>query len=333
MEEKNKKIFNICMKILKYGVLVTTIQDDVTEVHYLDNDLQVLDRVEYPYGAMGGNGYRYPVQSKHKIYELSTGKGYDKDQCHLLELDKNTRKIVDCKLEDRVNPTDLVVSDQKAYVISNLNQNTYIDCYTLGNFMRETCELSCSIALDLCLWEDQVFAFVADVDSYKMVRVDFESGQCEEVFDLSEYCLGDNEPSFFATYNENIYLPCNSILLELSMKDRQIHEIDLPCDGVFGAYQDNEMLYLAFGDQFTPYGPSGIFGFNLSTGEFTSDVVFDHGILQFIADDKEYVILGLDNTVYHYEHYGLDQCKLLNSVELDIKDESYVSGIFPYEVP
>lgn len=310
-----------------YGVIATSIQEEGTEVILLDSEFDVTSKEQCEYGSIGGNSYRYPIIKDDTLYEISLGNGYDKNDCGIVKMNLNTKEFESIPV-DRVNITDLVVSDEYLYTVSNLNRTTYIDRYPIKDGEQESYILEDSIGLDLCLWENQLFVFIGEVDSYMMYHVDFNTMTHNKIFDLTEYCMEDNEPCFYACYEDYIYLPCNQNLLQLDMKNQSIQVIELTRDGAFGLYQIEDKFYIACGNRFNPADDTYILEYDARNQVFTNEYEINHGVMQFVLDNELLVILGMDDNLYEYELSDSGECSLKRQSVLEHGENQYIAALF-----
>ena len=64
-----------------------------TSVEYYDYDLKKVDERNYNYGGVGRTNFGLPFKEGKYVYELSVGYGEEKEDCKVLQIDKNNGNV------------------------------------------------------------------------------------------------------------------------------------------------------------------------------------------------------------------------------------------------
>ena len=312
-----------------YSVIVTAMQQDDTKIVTFSKDLKEISTKSYNYGNVGGTSYYTPCVVNGVMYDISLGAGYDKDHCAIVGLDLNSQEMTTYDFKNRVNITDFAVTDDYIYAISNLNQVTYVDRYSLKEKKMDSYEINGYIAMDLCLCQENLYILVDDTKTYIMYQVDITNKTMKKVCDLTEYCFGDYEPSYYASYGTDLYLPSNDRLLKLSTTNNTLEVIPLSMDNAFGLYLTDNMLYIScMDDMFTPEAKADIIAFDLTSKKEVKNYHLKHNIMQFIVTKSQFIVLGLDDTIYQYNLSDSGNSPMIHKASIQVPDHYYTSALY-----
>lgn len=309
------------------GVIQTASQTGRTNFLFYDSSLTCIHTLRTNYGLVGQYGYGMPCVKDGVMYELSLGNDYTKDFGTVLALTLQTGAIKEYKF-DRVNLTDLSVTKDYIYTISNLNQITYIDRYSFSTKTIDSVEVKGNFLLNLCVYKNELYAFGGDLESYDMYQVDFEKHTCTAIYDLSNWYLGQGDPNYFAEYHDCLYFPCQDKLLQYSPTTNKLKEYSLPYDNAWGLVLQNDNLYISCVDRFSENASSKILVFNPDTEEITSTYELDTSIMQFTIQQNTLYILN-QSGLYQYHLDSNNRCTLQSQAKLTSPAKDiHVSGMF-----
>ena len=315
----------------QYGVITSSERDSYSEFIYLDSELNVHNSGKYKYASVGGFSYHTPYVVNNVMYDISLGKGPNKDDCAIVGLNLQTGEITGYPFENRANITDFAVTNKYIYTISNLNQKTYVDRYSFENNKTDTYIMENKVGIDLCLCNDDIYVFVEEDGKYNMYLVDIMQQKLTHAYDLTKYCIGDNEPSYYAVYNNHIYLPCNEYLIELCLEDGSIKELQLPYKEAFGTYVNDNLLYVSCTDYFDEKSKAKIAVYDMERDELKTIYQLQGSLMQFMVKDNYMIVMGLDDIIYKYEINEQGKCNLVKQTEISHDSNHVLSALFAKE--
>jgi hypothetical protein len=145
------------------AVIRTTEQDYSTFIEYLDEDLEPLGSVEYPYACVNST-QRYPVHSGDDAFLVVEGPMGRRDGGIIFSFDVNDALIEEYRAGD-VGLQYVTVSDGFLFGAYNLNGTSYIDRIDIKTKEKETLELPRQIVEGLAATEGRLAVLACDIGS------------------------------------------------------------------------------------------------------------------------------------------------------------------------
>ncbi|MGB4588557.1 MAG: hypothetical protein WBI17_04900 [Clostridiaceae bacterium] len=213
------------------GVIETTGLKNKSAISYYDKNLSKVNTMSLPYGSMEYYGFTEPIIHDGHLYMYPLGLYTKKDLGILLDMDLESGKTEKVKF-NRINITSAVITDEAFYVVSNLNQVSYIDRYD-----RETSEITTISVMDQLVMHIKehegkivgVGLMNKEVDAeVTLLEFDFQNNSYVELLDLSPWCEGKDSPIHFSSYEGKLYISLGQKLLIYSKESRGLEEIELP---------------------------------------------------------------------------------------------------------
>ena len=213
------------------GIIETTGSKNKSEISYYDANMSKMNTMSFPYGSMEYYGFTEPIIHDGHLYMFPLGLYTKKDLGILLDLDLESGKTEKVKF-GRVNITSAVITDEAYYIVSNLNQVSYIDRYD-----RKTSEIT-TISV-----EDKLVMHIKEHEGnlvgvglinkgtdteVSLLEFDFQSNEYDELMDISPWCEGSASPVHFVSYEGKVYLSLGQKLLVYSKENAGLEEIELP---------------------------------------------------------------------------------------------------------
>jgi hypothetical protein len=263
------------------AVIRTTEQDYSTFIEYLDEDLEPLGSVEYPYAAVDNIQCR-PEQSGDEVYLTSGGLMGLKDSGIAFSLGVNDGLIEEYHF-GRVWLQYAAVSDGFLFGAHNLNGTSRIDRLDIKTRERKTLELEGQIVVGLAAAEGRLVALAFDTGDLESVGirpyVTVYSDDLEQTerFDLSDYeSLGwlhklEGDRLYFSCSDEELASPNSAS--EEPLVEKTIH---------YYSFADNDVVLLTFNDYRTDSGAVPESGFS----DQIEDVVEYGGYLLVLNYDQ-----------------------------------------------
>ena len=318
----------------EYAIIKSSMEyGDKTEITYFDNQMNEVHTEKYKYGNVGEVQYHYPIVKGDTMYEISLGYGDDKDNCKILAINLKTDEIKEYK-SSRVNITNICVDDKYIYAISNLNKVTYIDRYSINGNDMQSIELKDIIAVDMFVYDEKVYFYKEEngknVSKRKSVlnRIDFSTKKIENF--LSDEIKFEEESSFHAIYNNQIYIPYGKDIVAISPVTLKYRVVTMPEseNEVCGFYQDGSSLYVAQADLFGENSNTSIIKYDLEIEKIVNEYKAASTLLQFSVKKDGLYILSCEDEVTKYRMKDDGQMEELKRVQLETKGYQFVSAGF-----
>lgn len=213
------------------GIIETTGSKNKSEISYYDVNMSKVNTMSFPYGSMEYYGFTEPIIHDGHLFMFPLGLYTKKDLGILLDLDLESGKTEKVKF-NRVNITSAVITDEAYYVVSNLNQVSYIDRYD-----RKTSEITTiSVENKLVMYIKEhegnlvgIGLLNKDTEAeVSLLEFDFQNNKYNELMDISPWCKGKESPVHFASYGGKLYLSLGQKLLIYSKENSALEEIELP---------------------------------------------------------------------------------------------------------
>jgi hypothetical protein len=109
------------------AVIETTEQDNQSIINYYDNDLNIVNSQELPYGTMG-NLFYTPIIYDNNMYTIPQGLGYKKDSGIVIGMDLDSGKIKEYKI-GKIAMNSLAVNVNYIFTCNTLNGISSINEY------------------------------------------------------------------------------------------------------------------------------------------------------------------------------------------------------------
>lgn len=318
-----------------YGVISSYEQDAFSKLLCFDKELNMLEERKLKISNVGNYNFNYPIIRNNHAYDISLGRGFNKNNCAIIDLDLQTGEMKTYPFPDRVNITDFQVTEEYIYAISNLNGQTYIDRYSF----KEKSMLSYivdMIGIDMCLSGEDLYLFVDDVDAddtetYKMYQIDIQKKKTEKVYDLTSYYKKYDGFGSCIAYQDAIYIPHGHEILKYTKKDKKVKEIPLAYLDAYGAYQRDSTLYVSCSELYDRETESDIVVLDMDTDKIIQEYHFEHPIEQFWVDDDKLVILGHNYVLYSYSIQKDGTCKMEYKNDLGEQGYDFLSSLIVKE--
>ena len=149
----------------RYALIETSSEkSDMTKIIYFDENLRKVGENKYNYGNVGRCSYDIPIINNGKVYELSEGYGFDKEECNIVEWDlkKGTNKKYET---EQIAVTDILVDDTYLYAINNLNYNTYVSRIEKSGKKNDVVTFENEVTLKICFYNNKLYRMCTDYNT------------------------------------------------------------------------------------------------------------------------------------------------------------------------
>lgn len=313
------------------GILYSTEYNDRSKISYLDENLNGLTDIFYPYGYMGHDGYTNANIIDEVLYECPLGKATEKNLGLIIGLNMNSGEIAEYNI-NRTNITDFICCNAFIYATSNLNGRNYIDQYNKADGSICSLELEQYYVSELAFNDNVLYGFGVKLDNQDqgniihLFKFDFKSKQVKTLYNLSGYL--DDSPSYSIIRQNMLYFAENGYLFAYDLKDNTLNQMALMHKNAFNLLCDGDILYIGCTDIFTE-AKSWIDVIDLKTNKQIASYPINHSILQMEISGN-YIYVSDYNTITKY--YMIDnQLKESGKITLEPEENYYVGGFFVRE--
>lgn len=315
-------------KDYEYAVIRTSAKKyRKTQVIFLDSDMNYVGEKTYDYGEVGGCGFNPTFENDKKVYDISLAYGYDKDPSKILEMDTEDGSCVSYDF-DRVNITDLVVTDSYVYAVSNLNMITYIDRCPI-NGTKDDIE-TIEIKDVTCCWlynvGDKVYA--ADLDTMgNFYLCDFDKGEAPLYEELSSQLA--YEPLWSVEYGNDLIMAGAHKLYFFSTDTGVLRDVRMPegTNEIKSLCLDGDILYVSRAEFHEENTDTVIYKYDLKTEKVIDTYEIPTALMQFEVRGNTIIIIT-DEQVLKYTLEEGGKATKVGEYTVETKSYQYVSAGF-----
>lgn len=306
------------------GIIDTTEYGNRSLITYFDSDWNKVGETKHRYSNMSYCGFTNSCIQEGVLYLSPRGDSKKLDCGKIVALDLSTgdKKEYDF---DRTNIIDFHVDDTGIYVVSNLNNISYLDKYDKNQNKIQTVEVPIDILDNVITVKGKVYSIATnmDTDSYDLYSFDMNKLNYTKVcnLDISE------SPGFCEVYQESIYFAVDTVLYVYNTEDNSLQEITLPHSNAFNLYRKDNILYVGYTDIHNS-GTSYIGSVNLDSMKMEDVLIYDGSILQMEMDKNNRWFIMDYETISQYKCNSAGEWEVTNTMKLEPKSNYYSGGFF-----
>lgn len=299
-----------------------------TSIEYYDYDLKKVYERNYNYGGVGRTNFGLPFKEGKYVYELSVGYGEDKEDCKVLQIDKNNGNVKEYQVCKYTN--NIAVDDKYVYGIYNLNGDTTVSRTEIEDNKKVETTFKGDVSTECYLYNGDLFRLTG----WKNGRVFIEKAIFDKKnsmpcrIELTKYIDQETEPESYFNYKDKLYLPAKDGLL--CIKDNKIKEVKLK--KLNNTYPrllraDGKYLYIAVTSIFAENDNSIIVKYNMDTDDVEKQYTVDSSIVQFDIVKNDLYILNFYDELIQYEIKGNEILKK-KKIDLECDEGKYISAMY-----
>lgn len=306
------------------GIIDTTEYANRSLITYFDSDWNKVGQTKHRYSNMSYCGFTNSCVQEGILYLSPRGDSKNLDCGKIVALDLSSGDKTEYDF-DRVNIIDFHVDNAGVYVVSNLNDISYLDKYDKKQNKIQSIEVPEDVLDNVITVKEKVYSIATNMntDSYALYSFDMDKSNYTNIcnLDISE------APSFCEVYQENIYFVVDTVLYVYNTTENSLQEVTLPHSNAFNMYRKDNMLYVGYTDIHNDR-TSYIGSVNLDDMNMQEVLIYDGSILQMEMDENNNWFIMDYEKISQYESSSDGNWKVTNTMKLEPKENYYSGGFF-----
>ncbi len=319
IKERNKPVGNLV------GVIYTESESKDTRILVYDDQGNEIDTTKYKMASVGRFGFGSVQCRKGVMYEIANGYASAKNAGIVMCYDLSTGRIDEIKF-GRSGMTDLKVTDKYLYVLSNINNNTFIDRYCFDTKEIKTFTLEGGVSTEFTVSENDKVYYI-DLD-YSLFSVDIDQKVNKEI------CKLESPSDYMFANDDNVYLSMSygtSEMLVVNGVNGKTRSIDLNISESGMPYYQDGYLYVSSADPTQFSDSQEIVKLDLKDEKVVDKWDFNHGIMKYaLIKDMLYTVDWDNNMLRIYDVSKKTASKPFLKCEVDMTDKKgdcFLSGM------
>lgn len=312
----------------RVGVFMASEKYERTKIVYLDEQLNEVNTIAYPYGRLGGNGMDMPLIVRNVLYEIGKPETVKKGEGKgpIVGLSLKSGKVLKYDFNNH-DILDYYVWDGGIYALVKEEEKLKVLHYRFSDRSQEEITLDMEGESHVVVMENKCYLIIQKDGRTTLQYADFSKQKLTEVFDLSTW-VEEKEVFQAVTYQDRIYFTAGGTLFSYTNGTKEVESIPLAYGYGFSMQKSGTILYISLSNIERNSDENGIAMYDIFNKQMLTTFQISHGMKQFMMADEDLFILGTDNMLYHYRIDEFYECHLENKVELLSQEGYFFSGCF-----